>query len=338
MVAQLLSSGDRGKARAFIEKQGLAFEPGFDNLVGVFDGPELVAVGARERNVLKMLAIEPSRQSGGLLGELVSELVRLGLGAGHDCLFVFTRPENATSFESLNFTLLANHGRVALLEYGNHLSKYLEAHRPLVREGENGAAVMNCNPFTKGHRYLAEEAAKRVGTLYLFVVREDRSAFPFEARFRLVREGTKDLTNVLVLDSSHYAVSAITFPAYFLKECDPVAAIQMELDLLVFAGRIAPFFHVKRRFFGDEPYCATTRCYNDAMRRVLPPWGIEPVEIERKKAGADWISASRVRAALGRNDLAGLDELVPETTLAYLLSDEGEAVRERIRSQEGRHG
>jgi [citrate (pro-3S)-lyase] ligase len=338
MVTDLLSSADRARARVFLEAQGLAFEPGFDDLVGVFEGGALVAVGARERDVLKMLAVDPAEQGGGLLGALVTELARRGLAAGHDDLFVFTKPQYATSFEALGFALLASEARAALLEYGHGLERWLTANRGAVRAGANGAVVVNCNPFTLGHRYLIEEAARRVDALYVFVVREDRSAFPFEVRRRLVREGASDLANVRVLDTSRYAVSAVTFPAYFLKRSDDVGAIQLELDLILFARRIAPFFHVKRRFFGSEPYCATTRAYNAAMHRILPSFGIETIELERKGAHGEAISASGVRAALRAGDLDRLEELVPAHVAAFLRSDDSRDVREQLRRDVGRHG
>ncbi len=336
MVTDILSGADVARARAFIEAQGLAFEAECDDLVGVFENGELIAAGARERDVLKMLAVDPAAQGGALLGALVTELAGRGFAAGHDALFVYTRPASAPSFEALGFALLASGGRAALLEYGRGLARYLEANRAAVRPGANGAIVMNCNPFTLGHRHLVEVAAARVDTLYLFVVREDRSAFPFEVRLRLAREGTRDLANVRVLDTSRYAVSAATFPAYFLKRSDDAAAAQLELDLLVFAQRLAPFFQVRRRFFGTEPLCATTRAYNDGMRRLLPAFGIEPVEIPRLESRGGPISASRVRAALRDGDRAGLADLVPETTAAFLRSGESRELRERLRAG-GRH-
>jgi [citrate (pro-3S)-lyase] ligase len=338
MVLDLLSDADRARARAFLAAQGLAFEPAFDDLVGVFEGGALVAVGARERDVLKMLAVDPAEQGGGLLGSLVTELARRGLAAGHEGLFVFTKPEYATSFEALGFELLASHGRAALLEYGHGLARWLAANGGEVRGGTNGAVVVNCNPFTLGHRHLIEEAARRVEALYVFVVREDRSAFPFELRRRLVREGTSDLGNVRVLDTSRYAVSAVTFPSYFLKRSDDVAAIQLELDLILFGRRIAPFFHVTRRFFGAEPYCATTRAYNAAMHRILPSFGIEAIELERKSVRGEAISASAVRAALRAGDKARVEELVPANVAAFLRSDESRDVREGLRNGDGRHG
>lgn len=333
MVNELLSGSDQGRARDFLVAQGLAWEPGFDNLVGVFDGPALVAVGARAANVLKMIAIAPSQQSGPLLGEVVGALVRAGLAAGHESLFVFTRPAYAQSFEALNFSLLAAQGQAVLLEYGAALARTLERWRPLVRPGDNGAVVVNCNPFTLGHRHLIEQAAARVDRLYVFVVREDRSVFPFAARLQMVREGTRDLANVTVLDTDAYAVSAITFPSYFLKATDPVALIQMELDLALFARHLAPFFHIRHRYFGQEPSCATTRAYNQAMLRILPLRGLEAIELPRLRAGGEVISASRVRAALERGDLTGLGRLLPPATLDYLQSPGGLAVRERLRTQ-----
>jgi [citrate (pro-3S)-lyase] ligase len=337
MVTDLLTSADAGRARVFIEAQGLTFEPPFEDLVGVFEAGELVATGARDRDVLKMIAIDPAAQGGSLLGAVVSELARRGHAAGHDALFVFTRPTSVASFEALGFALLASGGRAALLEHGRGLPRWLEACRGEVRAGVNGAAVVNCNPFTLGHRHLLEQAAAAVDTLYVFVVREDRSAFPFDVRLRLVREGTADLPNVRVLDTSRYAVSAVTFPAYFLERAADAAAVQAELDLLLFGLHIAPFFGVKRRYFGAEPFCATTRAYNAAMHRVLPRLGIDAVEIARNEMRGSAISASSVRTALRDGDLASALQLVPETTASFLRSGAGRELQARLRAGAGRH-
>jgi [citrate (pro-3S)-lyase] ligase len=336
MVVELISHRDFHRARELVTGGGLLFEENFANLVGIFEEDALVAVGAREGNILKMIAIEPSRQSGALLGELVSELIRLGYEAGNDSFFIFTGPQNAASFQALNFIPLVHHPKTTLLEYGGGLGRYLEAHRSLVREGENGAVVVNCNPFTLGHRYLIEEAARRVDTLYVFVVREDRSSFPFEIRFRLVREGTADLANVTVLESSAYAVSHITFPTYFLKDADSPFDIQMEVDLSLFGRHLAPFFHIRRRFTGTEPYCRTTRLYSEAMKRILPRYGVETVQLERRWEGEEVVSAFRVREALRKEAYETVRRLVPPSTLRFILSDEGKEIRERLSGSDRR--
>ena len=330
VIAELISGADRAAARNLIEQNGLAFEEGCDELFGIFEVGQLVAVGGRAGNILKMLAVDPSHQGGSLLGELVTELVSRGLSAGFDFLFIYTKPEYISTFEALNFSLLANQGRVALLEYGRGCQKWLASHANLVRPGLNGAVVVNCNPFTLGHRYLIESAARQVDNLYVFVVREERSIFPFDVRYRLVKAGLQDLTNVVVLDSSRYIVSGATFPTYFLKKDDPVARIQMELDVTLFASKIAPFFRIVRRFVGTEPNCKLTAGYNDAMRHILPVYDIDFVVIERKQSTSGAISASRVRELIANQEFSKLEEYVPATTLEYLMSAEADPIRKQL--------
>ena len=330
MIAELISGADRAAARSLIERNGLTYEDGCDELFGVFEVGNLVAVGGRAGNILKMLAVSPDHQGGSLLGEVVTQLVSRGLSAGYDSLFIYTKPEYISTFEALNFSLLANQGRVALLEYGRGFQKWLAAHGAQVRSGLNGAVVVNCNPFTLGHRYLIESAARQVDNLYVFVVREDRSVFPFDVRFRLVQDGLRDLPNVVVLDSSRYIVSGATFPTYFLKKDDPVARIQMELDVTLFASKIAPFFRITRRFVGTEPNCKLTEGYNDAMRRILPVYDIEFVVIDRKQSATGVISASRVRELVARQEFSQLEDYVPATTLAYLMSAEADPIRKQL--------
>ena len=334
----LLTPGDRLEARRFIEGQGLTFEETYDDLVGIFEAESLVATGARSGFVLKMLAIDPDHQGAELLGELTTELMRLGRAAGHDVFWIFTRPANAPSFEQLNFRLLVTDGPVALLEFGSGFERYLASHGALRRPGRNAAIVANANPFTLGHLFLAEAAARAADTLYLFVVREDRSVFPFDVRFRLATESTRHLANVVLLDTSRYAVSAGTFPSYFLKQDDEVARAQMRIDAALFARCLAPPFGITRRFVGHEPYCAATASYNQAMSDVLPPHGIELVEIRRAENAAGFISATRVRDALAAGDIASIAQMVPAPTLAFLKSPEGSAIAKQLARDMGPDG
>lgn len=321
------------EARELIESQGLRFEPDYDELVGLYENGHLVGCGARAGYVLKMLAIAPEHQGTGALGALVTKLTLSGAAAGHDTLFVFTLPQNVASFQALNFRLLVTHGKAALLEHGPGLEAYIASHASHIRQGRNGAVVINGNPFTLGHLHLVETAAPQVDRLYLFVVREDRSVFPFETRFRLAVDATAHLPNVTVLDTSRYAVSAGTFPAYFLKELDEVAVAQMELDLHLFAQRLAPRFHIVIRFAGQEPLCPTTAAYNQAMAEVLAASSIQWIEVPRIEAGGLPISATRVRAAFIGNDFAALRSLVPPSTLGFLQSPAARPIAERLRTQ-----
>ncbi|MDO3379547.1 citrate lyase ligase [Geoalkalibacter halelectricus] len=337
MVTELLSESDRIRARRLIEAAGLRFEDDFDNLLGVFEGRELAGVGARAGNLFKMLVVAPEFQDGPTLGALVTELMRAGGHAGHDVFFILTRPQSVYSFQALNFEPLVHHPQTTLLEFGGGLRRYLNRHAAWVAPGTNGALVMNCNPFTRGHRFVIEHAARQVDTLYIFVVREDRSVFPFAVRKRLVEEGTAHLRNVRVLDSSHYAVSSLTFPAYFLKDAEEASQVQMEVDALLFARKIAPFFAIHKRFVGSEPYCRTTRLYNDTLQRLLPLQGIAVEEIDRVRAAEDAISAYRVREALRNEAYETVRLLVPDTTYRFLMSDEAQPLRDKLKIYQRRH-
>ncbi|WP_225437775.1 adenylyltransferase/cytidyltransferase family protein [Limosilactobacillus reuteri] len=45
---------------------------------------------------------------------------------------------------------------------------------------------MNANPFTLGHRYLVEQAAKENDRVYVFVVQDNVSLFTTDERRQLV--------------------------------------------------------------------------------------------------------------------------------------------------------
>ena len=330
----LLTTGELEAARCLVESQGLAPEDGCDEVVGIYECGRLVATAARAGCVLKLFAIDEACQGGGALGELATVLVQSGRRAGHDALFVYTRPEHAASFEQCNFRLLVATRGVALLEWGGGLERYVgrlaqlaadlprRSREPAPAGGEAakaGAVVLNGNPFTLGHQYLLETAAARVERLFVFVVREEGSTFSFADRYRMAEAGTRPLPNVSLLDTSRYAVSAATFPSYFLRTTDDRARLQMEVDARLFGRHIAPAAGIACRFVGHEPYCGTTAAYNEVMSRVLPEYGIDLVEIERARDGPDtFVSATRVRAALAAGDMETVARLVPATTLAIL--------------------
>lgn len=193
-----------------------------------------------------------------------------------------------------------------------------------LREGKRvGCLVMNCNPFTLGHRHVIEYASSRVDYLIVFVVEEDRSLFPFEDRIRLVRQGVSDLGNVHVHRSGSLIISTTTFPGYFVKSDPGKADVDPTLDVEMFAKWIAPQLGISVRFAGEEPFDFVTRGYNEKMSEVLPLHGISFVEIPRKTVllpdGSRMaISASSVRKELELGDYDALARLVPGTTLAYL--------------------
>lgn len=186
--------------------------------------------------------------------------------------------------------------------------------------GHSGAIVMNCNPFTMGHRYLIELASQQVEVLYIFIVEEDKSLFPFKDRIELVKLGTNDLKNIVVLPSGKFIISTITFPEYFIKDSLNEVIIDPSKDIEIFAQSIAPILNINKRFVGQEPFDPITRQYNQSMKDLLPPYGIELIEFDRVPFDKIPISASRVRKLLIDKNWDELSNIVPETTLNYLMS------------------
>ena len=179
-----------------------------------------------------------------------------------------------------------------------------------------GVVVMNCNPFTLGHRYLIEQAAKQVERLYVMVVREDCSLFAYTERKAMVEQGVADIENVSVIDGSDYAISRATFPTYFLKRLDDAADTQMLLDLDLFRRHIAPALGATVRFVGTEPTDQLTRRYNQLMHEALK----DVRETARLEKDGYAVSASRVRKAMEEGDMNTIRQLVPPTTLPYIIA------------------
>lgn len=332
--APLSLNSVRRRVEAFLAANGLRLAP-LDRYVVVTrdeDGDEILAGGGLDGNVIKCVAVSESARSEGLMNILVSRLIVIAREEGRDSVKAFTKPENEGIFKSLGFALIASSPNAILMENGRgglpEYRKYLES---LARPGRNGAIVMNANPFTKGHRYLVEQAASQVDNLYVIVVKEDRSRFPCVERKAMIEAGCAGLDNVVVCEGSDYAISAATFPTYFLKKLDDATDTQIALDLDLFVNHIAKPLGVTVRFAGSEPEDALTRRYNELMAEILPGTSvavirqarrpIDFVEIPRLEQKGKPLSATSLRRALDKGDLKAAMEYVPVTSVPYLIAD-----------------
>lgn len=332
--APLSLNSVRRRVEAFLAANGLRLAP-LDRYVVVTrdeDGNEILAGGGLDGNVIKCVAVSESARSEGLMNILVSRLIVIAREEGRDSVKAFTKPENEGIFKSLGFGLLASAPKAILMENGRgglpEYKKYLES---LARPGRNGAIVMNANPFTKGHRYLVEQAASQVDNLYVIVVKEDRSRFPYVERKAMIEAGCAGLDNVVVCEGSDYAISAATFPTYFLKKLDDATDTQIALDLDLFVNHIARPLGVTVRFAGSEPEDALTRRYNELMAEILPGTSvavvrqarrpIDFVEIPRLEQNGNPISATSLRRALDKGNLKEAMEYIPKSTVPYLVAD-----------------
>lgn len=308
--------------RSFLSQNGLTppeSPPAFT--VTLLEDETPLATGSLDGNVLQYIAVDPGRQGDGLCAAVVSRLTRQAFQEGREHLMLCTKPGNRALFGGMGFYPVAETAGMLLMENRRNGAADFAAAlpRPPRAGGPVGAIVANCNPFTRGHRWLAEQAAKRCGFLYFFLLSEDRSFFSAEDRLNLARRNLADLPDTAVCPTGDYLISAATFPTYFLKDRENAAFHSAELDLKLFAERFAAPLGITLRFVGEEPLCPITRAYNQQMLDLLPGWGVQPVVLPRLNEGGEPISASRVRALFRQGELEALRPLVPPETYRYLL-------------------
>lgn len=338
----------RQRIEAFLKRNGLRFDDMHYYAAVTDDDGEMIAGGGLKGNVIKCVAVDDAHKGEAIANTLISHLIAHANEEGHSNVMLFTKPKNRQLFESLSFRLLAEAPEAVLMETGiGGINNTVEALKKIREESEKykeynkeckeeektnlntstpqhhntttprrGVVVMNCNPFTLGHRYLIEQAAKQVERLFVMVVREDCSLFAYAERKAMVEQGVAHLKNVTVIDGSEYAISQATFPTYFLKRLDDAADTQMLLDLDLFRRHIAPALGATVRFVGTEPTDRLTRRYNQLMHEVLA----DVRETARLEKEGNAVSASRVRKAMEQGDMSTIRQLVPPTTLPYIIA------------------
>lgn len=294
---------------------GLTPDRDTDQTVTIWERDTMIATGSRKGNLLKCIAVHPDHRGEDLTAAVLSQLRSDAFAAGHKHLFLYTKPENRRMFESLFFYPIAQTDTVLLMEdQRNGIHSFL-ATLPQPAAGKKiGAAVMNCNPFTLGHRYLIETAATECDHVYIFVLSEEQSRFSAHERMEMVRLGTADLSNVTVLPTGPYLISNATFPTYFLKDRETAPQAHCMLDIQIFENYFVPRFGITHRYAGTEPLSPITAQYNNALKENLHK--VTLVEIPRLETGNRPVSASAVRTALDQNE--DIRAWVPESTYRYL--------------------
>lgn len=318
---------------ALLQREGITRDAHLDYICALRDGDdEIIATGSCFGATLRCFAVSSGHQGEGLLNEIISHLMQVQYARGNTHLFLYTKVTSARFFASLGFYEIARvDGTLVFMENRRSgFPNYLKNLEKTKSSGVSAALVMNANPFTLGHQYLVETAAKNCDTLHLFVLSEDASLVPFAVRKRLVQAGIAHIPGVVLHDSGPYIISSATFPSYFLKDEAAVIDGHARLDLAVFT-RIAQALNVTHRFVGEEPTSQVTGLYNKIMAQELPKAGVQCHVIPRREAGGKAISASTVRVALQNGDWDTLKALVPATTLDYFTSPEAAPVLERIR-------
>lgn len=325
-----LASPLRGRAleelKALLARTGLTYAPGIRHTAIVRDTEGgIIASASLEDNVIKCVACHPDHQGEDLTAAVLTLLRGKALEEGRRHLFLYTKPENVPLFAGLGFYEVARAGEAALMEdRRGGFERWAEGLRARDAGGKTGALVMNCNPMTIGHRYLAEQAAARCDFLYIFVVSEDKSAVPAADRLALVRESLAGMAHTAIAGTGEYLISSATFPDYFLKDKARAGQVWTELDAAVFC-RLAGRLGITCRFVGSEPFCPVTAAYNRTLAQVLPRHGIELLELPRLEKDGTAVSATAVRELVCAGRWEDIRPLVPPAVYGWFAREENRA-------------
>lgn len=293
-----------------------------DFTLGMYDGDQLVGTGSASGNVLKYIGVcNKGVTQGSRFNAIINALTSRLYQDQVFHILVFTKLKYSESFQHLGFTELAHTELAAFLETGSpNLTDYL-AGLPKIDQPDRqkiAGIVMNANPFTNGHRFLVESAAKESDWVYVFVVSTDASLFTTQERVKLVKEGLSDLQNVMVVDGGAYMVSYATFPSYFLPSNVNNVTYQTMMDARIFRDQIAPALHIRTRYVGTEPLSKTTNIYNQTLLKELPP-KVNVKEIQRNKnESGQYITATSVRRAIQEGDVTKVKDSLPTSTYQFI--------------------
>ncbi|MFC6604246.1 [citrate (pro-3S)-lyase] ligase [Ectobacillus funiculus] len=321
------------EVRNFLAKQGLRLDNNVEYTVALYNGDKIVATGSFEGRILKCIAVDDGYRGMGITNKIISDLVSEQYRRDNTHLFVYTTPCNYRIFKDLGFYKIAEvPNKVILLEndpFG--IRSFVEK---IKKKKVNGkiisSVIVNCNPFTLGHKYLIEKASKESDIVHVFVVSENKSVFPAEVRYKLVKEGLRHLNNIVLHKGEDYIISSATFPSYFIKKQTEAVKTHTLLDVEVFTKYIVPELGINRRYVGEEPLCEVTRTYNDTLKEMLPRCGVMVIEVPRVIIGESVTSASRVRKLIKEHKLQEVKSLVPGTTYSFLMSREAAPIINRI--------
>ena len=324
--------------KEFLQSQNLSYDNGITYSV-IFTEREdsngnqkIIATGSVEKNILKCIAVSDEHKGENFLSLIVSDLIQHLADNKIFHYFGFTKPENENVFRAMGLYKIEKTDSVLLLEnkkdgFASYLKKILEESESVKNRienngneyiGEVSAIVANCNPFTKGHRYLIETAASKSKILHVFVLSTEQEGISSADRFKMVEDGVCDLENVILHVTEDYLISPLVFPTYFIKEKDAALKINCMLDIEIFCKHIAKTLGITKRYIGTEPYSQVTNTYNEILKKELPRFGIGVEEISRLKIGETVVSASLVRNAIKTKDFVTVKNMLAKNTYEYL--------------------
>ena len=315
MIKEAFLNSEKERIKEFLLGFDLNYESNVDLTLYIEEDGKIIGTISKEKYIIKCLAVDKNYQGENLASTLVSEMVSRIIYEGKTYYQVFTKREYLNTFLNLGFSEIYSTDKTSVLESNSFtIDDYLkkEIKRFNIYTDDLASVVVNCNPITKGHLYLIEKASKEHEHVLVFVLEEEKSFFTFEERISLVYLATRHLGNVTVLPSSHYIISSLTFPSYFLKDKMQKNYEFAKVDVGIFKKYFMKYFNIKYRYVGSETD-EVMKIYNDVLKEEL---GNNLIIVPR----LDNISASMVRKYIEDGNSEKALEYIPEAIHTLFLN------------------
>ena len=169
---------------ALLQAEEIRLDTNLDYTCGMYDDEmNIIATGSCFGNTLRCLAVGSDHQGEGLMNQIISHLIEVQFNRGNTHLFLYTKCSSAKFFGDLGFYEIARiDGQIVFMEnrrtgFKNYLKKLKDSSALQLQtltestsatNRKVAALVMNANPFTLGHQYLVEKAARENDLLHLF--------------------------------------------------------------------------------------------------------------------------------------------------------------------------
>jgi [citrate (pro-3S)-lyase] ligase len=323
MIKQAYLKEEYRQIETFLANFGLRFDNDVTTSFYMEELGQIIGCVCIAKDIIKDLAVHEDYQGEQRALQLVEQAIKKIHANGYESVRVFTTTSNVKIFESMSFTLLASSNQVAILERGqNDIQATIIGIKQTIENitGSSvstldlGTIVVNCNPVTLGHYQLIEYATKRHDYVVVFVVDEDLSYFSFKERFALLHLAMMSLPNVILVPSSKYIVSSLTFPSYFLKTVEERDKAYAMMDALLFKDYFMPLLHLHTRYIGTETDPVMV-LYNLTLQEVLQ----DNIKLVPRFLMNDVvISASLVRSYIKEGRIEEALLLVPQATRGLL--------------------
>ena len=316
-IKEALLVNEINKIKEFLKRNDLNYEENINKSFYIEENDNVVATVSIFNNVIKCFAVDKNYRSENYGGLLISNVINYFYENKVYHYMVYTKAEYINTFINLGFSEIVSTDSVAILESGTpNIVEYIQDLKSkiefkfenLLDNADVASLVMNCNPITEGHLGLIELAAKNHQYVIVFLLEEDLSFFSYKERMTLVYLATLHLSNVIVVPSSNYIVSSLTFPNYFLKDESLKNHQWAVTDALIFKNYFMKYLNISKRYVGTETSKIMVD-YNNALKEVLED---KIIEVKRFEESGQVISASLVRQYILSGDIDKALELIPQ--------------------------